>query len=151
MIETTQLNLGDTTFHVSQLPATKMWQLSEYVRHALGTTEMPNLNGADESDQQVGLTLFRAIAAISPTAVLHVRTELFGYVEFSNRLSPTPQRLAGAEEMAFDAMGLSGLDIYMVLWEAFRLNFSPYWEEFASLAPDLNGILSSSRNESPPL
>ena len=141
LLQPETMTLGDTTFTIGCQPATVGWDLSADVANILGTT---NVEGSVTSGQASNmLTAIKALMAVPAPQLKRVRTALFEYVEFTNARATTPQKLAGAEEMAFNAVGLSSLDIWKVFAAAFRVNFSEYWEMLNSLLPGLQNIMPS--------
>ena len=140
LLDSETMTLGETTFTVGCQPATVGWDLSAKVANILGTT---NVEGSVASGNLANmLTAMKAMMAVPAPQLREVRTALFEYVEFTNPRAATPQKLAGAEEMAFNAVGLSSLDIWKVFAASFRLNFSEYWEMLNSLLPGLKNISS---------
>ena len=141
LLQSETMTLGDTTFTIGCLPATVGWDLSAKVANILGTT---NVQGSAISGNADGiLGAIRALMAVPAPQLKDVRTALFEYVEFTNAQAVTPQKLAGAEPTAFNAAGLSSMDIWKVFAAAFRLNFLEYWEMLSSLLPALQNISSS--------
>ena len=149
LLQSETMTLGDTTFTVGCQPATVGWDLSAEVANLLGTVEVPGT--VVTGDAQSVLAAARALMAIPAPQLKRVRTSLFEYVEFTNSRAATPQKLAGAEEMAFNAAGLSSVDIWKVFAAAFRVNFSEYWEMLSSLLPGLQNISQSIPSTSPAL
>ena len=148
MIESETLVIGESTFTISPLPATKAWDLSLFVANAIGTTNVGDLNlsGAAEA---VGVGIFKAVAALPAPSVMHVRNELFEHIDFTCRLNPQPMKLRGMEDQAFNAMGLSSLDIWRVFAVAFKINFTEYWDLITSQLPRLQTMLPSQPSDSP--
>ena len=157
LLQPETMTRGETTFTIGCLPATVGWDLSAKVANILGTTNvsglgsisMPHVSAVtaspDASDNPAGVSdvnpatmamgagIIKALMAIPAADLRQVRNALFEYVEFTNGRAATAQKLAGAEEMAFNAAGLSSLDIWKVFAASFRLNFSEYWVEIISL------------------
>ena len=150
LLEPETMTLGDTTFIVGCLPATTGWDLSAKVANLLGNVNVP---GTVVTADLAAATLaaVRALAAVPAAQLKDVRGDLFAYVEFTNARATTPQKLAGAEEMAFNAAGLSSMDIWKVFATAFRVNFTEYWEMMNSLLPGLQNMSQFTRTESPDL
>ena len=145
LLQPETMTLGDTTFNVGCLPATVGWDLSAEVANILGTVQVAGSVVTGNADAVMGA--IRALMAVPAPQLKRVRGALFEYVEFSNARAVTPQKLAGAEDVAFNGGGLSSLDIWKVFAAAFRVNFSEYWEMFNSLLPGLQNISQSTPSE----
>ena len=147
LLESETMTLGDTTFTVGSLPATEGWDLSAKVANILGTTNVPGAAGGGNIDNM--LAAIMALMAVPAPQLKAVKAELFAYVEFTNPRAGSPQKLAGAEEMAFNAVGLSSMDIWKVFATAFRINFTEYWEMLNSLLPGLQSLVQSTPSSFP--
>ena len=147
LLQSEIMTLGDTTFTIGCQPATVGWDLSAEVANILGSVNIPGTVVA--SDLSSLIAAMRALMGVPAPQLKRVRNALFEYVEFSNSRAATPQKLAGAEEMAFNAAGLSSIDIWKVFAAAFRVNFSEYWDMISGLIPALSDITLSTPTESP--
>ena len=147
MIQPETLTIGETTFTVGKVPATKMWDLSVFVANVTTGREIPAI-GAMGSDLAGGLAVFKLIGGLPHADLLYIRGKLFEYVEFRNHLHAHPVTLAGLEESAFDAVGLSSVDIWKVFAKSFQANFTEYWTLLTSLFPGLEATLRSKLKES---
>ena len=110
----TEFEIGGTRFAVAKLPAMAGFDLLEAIRHELGKSQALSLptEVLKEDDRSIA-TFLKIVLSLDPAFVRQVRQKLFEKVAFSNTQVPTPQQLAGAEEMAFD--GLEPIAIYEVL------------------------------------
>ena len=143
LLESETLKLGDTTFFVGGLPAYPQgWELSAKVGNILATSPMES-SGLGDSDIGNIMVVIKAIMAVPLPQLQMIKNALFEYVEFTNTSAGTPQKLAGAEEMAFNTSGLSSLDVWKVFALAFRVNFSDYWAMLTSHLPGLSDIFQS--------
>ena len=167
LLQPETMTLGDTTFTVGCLPATVGWDLSAKVANLLATTniQMPSMMAvppaadadpgvvasANAANVATAVAVVRALMAVPAPQVKEIRTALFEYVEFTNARATTPQKLAGAEDMAFNGAGMSSADIWQVLVAAFRVNFTEYWTMIRSLLPARQNISPSTPGASPAL
>ena len=119
-----EFEIGGTRFAVSKLPAMAAFDLLEAIRHELGKSQALSLptKALNEDDRSIAAFL-KVVLSLDPAFVRQVRQKLFEKVAFSNTRVPTPQQLAGAEEMAFD--GLEPIAIYEVLLRSAAVNFTP--------------------------
>ena len=172
LLKTETMILGETTFTIGSLPATVGWDLSAKVANILSAANIfdPNfipkperVSGAGEETEEdegisldpaaiaMGVGLIKGLMGIPAADARMMRNALFEYVEFTNAQARTPQKLTGAEEMAFNAAGLSSMDIWKVYAASFRLNFSEYWEGFVFLLRGLRNSRQSTQSSSPGL
>ena len=107
----TEFEIGGTRFFIAKLPAMAAFDLMELIRHELGRSQ--SLSVPDGSSDATVSGLLRMVLSLDPSFVATVRRKLFEKVSFSNQRVPTPQQLAGAEEMALD--GLEPVAVYEIL------------------------------------
>ena len=116
----TEFEIGGTRFFVAKLPAMAAFDLMELIRHELGkSADLALPEGA--ASEMIG-ALLKLVLSLDPAFVRLVRKTLFEKVSFSNQRVPTPQQLAGAEEMALD--GLEPVAVYEILLRCLAVNFT---------------------------
>ena len=147
----TEFEIGGTRFAVSKLPAMAGFDLLEAVRHELGKAKALSLplptEVLNEDDRSIValkdiVAFLEIVLSLEPAFVRQVRQKLFEKVAFSNTRVPTPQQLAGAEEMAFD--GLEPIAIYEVLVRSAAVNFTPSLDALVSRLKDAPPVSSPS-------
>ena len=167
LLKTETMTLGETIFTIGSLPATVGWDLSAKVANILSAANIfdagsiPRVEGTFDTGEEeeaisldpaaiaMGVGLIKGLMGIPAADARMMRNALFVYVEFTNAQARTPQKLAGAEEVAFNAAGLSSMDIWKVFAASFRLNFSEYWEGFIFLLRGLRNSRRSTQSASP--
>ena len=136
----TDIEIDGTRFFIAKLPAMAAFDLMELMRHELGKSQ----SGAVSNDGSDAMLpgLINMVMSLDPAFVSQVRRKLFERVSFSNQRAPTPQQLAGAEDMAFD--GLEPVAVYEVLVRSLAVNFTPSLRALGSRLgdADLSSILS---------
>ena len=119
----TEVEIGETRFRFSKLPAMRGYALLEKIRTAIGR------HAGVQSSAGMG-AIVRAVLSLPPEFVEEVRIELFGEVKFSNRMAQTAQTLAGAEDTAF--ADLEPVAVYEVLVRCLAVNFTESFRQIAS-------------------
>ena len=139
----TEFEIGGTRFAVAKLPAMAGFDLLEAIRHELGKSQALSLptEVLKEDDRSIA-TFLKIVLSLDPAFVRQVRQKLFEKVAFSNTQVPTPQQLAGAEEMAFD--GLEPIAIYEVLLRSAAVNFTSSLDALVSRLKDAPLVSSPS-------
>ena len=136
----TDIEIDGTRFFIAKLPAMAAFDLMETIRHELGRSQAPA--APENAPDVLAPSLIRVVLSLDPAFVSQVRRKLFERVSFSNQRAPTPQQLAGAEDMAFD--GLEPVAVYEVLVRSLAVNFTPSLRALGSRlgGADLTSILS---------
>ena len=116
----TEFEIGRTRFFIAKLPAIAAFDLLELIRHEVGKSA--DLVVPEGSENKRVATLLPLMLSLDPAFVKRVRTTLFEKVSYSNDRVPTPQKLAGAEDMAFD--GSEAVAVYEVLLRCLAVNFT---------------------------
>ena len=135
-----EVEMMGTRFFIAKLPAMAAFDLMELIRHELGKSQSVTL--PEGAPDVLVSGLIRMVMSLDPAFVSGVRRKLFEHVSFSNQRVPTPQQLAGAEDMAFD--GLEPVAVYEVLVRCLAVNFTPSLRALGSRLgdADLSSILS---------
>ena len=116
----TEFEIGRTRFFIATLPAIGAFDLLELIRHEVGKSA--DLAVPEGSEDEKVAALLKLALSLDPAFVKRVRTTLFEKVSFSNDRVPTPQKVAGAEDMAFD--GSDAVAVYEVLLRCLAVNFT---------------------------
>ena len=135
-----EVEITGTRFFIAKLPAMAAFDLMELIRHELGKSQSVAL--PEGAPDVLVSGLIRMVMSLDPAFVSGVRRKLFERVSFSNQRAPTPQQLAGAEDMAFN--GLEPVAVYEVLVRSLAVNFTPSLRALGSRlgGADLTSILS---------
>ena len=134
----TEFEIGRTRFFIAKLPAIAAFDLLELIRHEVGKSA--DLVVPEGSENKRVATLLPLMLSLDPAFVKRVRTTLFEKVSYSNDRVPTPQKLAGAEDMAFD--GSEAVAVYEVLLRCLAVNFTASLRAVGSKFKDA-GLTSS--------
>ena len=134
----TEFEIGRTRFFIAKLPAIGAFDLLELLRHEVGKSA--DLVVPEGSENERVATLLKLMLSLDPAFVRQVRQKLFEKVSFSNDRVPNPQKLAGAEDMAFD--GSEAVAVYEVLLRCLAVNFTASLRALASRLRDA-GLTSS--------
>jgi len=108
----TTITFGETRFTISKLPARKAYRVWRKTIRAIGL----------DIETGVGPEVLRAVVAMDDEHLEAIQAELFAGVMFTNQNARTPQRVAGAEDTAFE--DLEAVDIDELTMRAFAVNFS---------------------------
>lgn len=147
-IEDAEFELNGTNYRINKLPAMAGWRLLEKIRREAGriinTDDIGRVLNADPSTHDVddlilaGTSLISLLLRLDPEFVERtLMSKLFESVVFTNQHAQTPQKLAGAEDMAFQ----KPTDPYEVLARSIAVNFT---DSFVPLVRSLLGGLSDS-------
>lgn len=142
----TEFEIGGTRFFVAKLPATAGFDLLEVIRHEIGKSGALGKSIPDAASEGSMISVVQMALSLDPAFVAYVRKVLFEKVTFATRLAVDPQRLAGAEDMAFG--GLEPVAIYEVMARALAVNFTASWESVASKFQNVSlGSIQSAPSE----
>ena len=127
--EKTTVEMGETRFEITKLPAKpahRLWR--ETVHAATQTTLIDAVSKADVADQpgvmaEITTIVIKGILGLDVDFLDHLQSQLFQHVRFTNASARTQQKVAGAEDTAF--AGLEPVDIDELMVRAFAVNFTP--------------------------
>ena len=129
-----RVKMGETTFHIGKMLPMEGFDTLERIRRALGeSADLSRVGGG--SIAEIGATAVKAILALPPAEVAHIRDDLFAHVKIACPQSSGLLDLLGNEGMAFDE--LEPVAIYELLARCVAVNFS------ASFSVVLSSIQSS--------
>ncbi len=131
-----ELSIGDTLFRFAELSAWEAYPMLERIRYEISHSEASIRADQLGTDGTAEVTaLFKMVLGARPQFVREIQGDLFRTVTYRNASAQTLQPLSGAEEQAFQTLGISA--IYRVLAQAIMINFHPFFQDLASLlAPD---------------
>ena len=136
-----------TTFECKKLLPHEGFEVLEVIRPAMAAA-LADIPADADLAQAIGMVLGGVPSATRRV----VQNELFREVWFSNRLSPTPQRVADDIGTAFT--GLEAAHIYEVLGRAFAANFTGSLDVIRSMfeaaGPTMNRFIQEIFQDSSP-
>ena len=131
----TDVEFGETRFHIGKLPAVQARRTGRELLHAIGETGLASsLGGLDVNDQAIDakalLILVQGVLTLDVDYLERLQTQVFSAVTFQNGSAATPQPVGPAQEMAF--MTLEPVDVDELLLRALAVNFTPSLQRLAS-------------------
>ena len=131
----TDVEFGETRFHIAKLPAVQARRTWRELLHAIGETGMAgSLGGLDLADAAFAptalLVLVQGVLTLDVDYLERLQGQIFSAVTFQNGAAATPQPVGPAQEMAF--MTLEPVEVDELLLRGLAVNFTPSLQRLVS-------------------